>query len=58
MNPSLKELCDLIADEGVKYAHQHKELFLEVVKETTDEAIPEKQVDSIFRITGYPLRWP
>jgi len=56
MNPSLKELCDLIADEGVKYAHQHKELFLEVVKETTDEAIPEKQVDSIFRIFSF-LNW-
>ena len=56
MNSSLLELCNLIADEGAKYAHQHKELFLEVVKETTDKAIPEKQVGTIFKIFSF-LNW-
>lgn len=56
MNSSLLELCNLIAEEGAKYAHQHKELFLEVVKETTDKAIPEKQVDTIFKIFSF-LNW-
>lgn len=56
MNSSLLELCNLIADQGSKYAHQHKELFLEVVKETTGQAISEKQVDTIFKIFSF-LNW-
>ncbi|MEA2005796.1 MAG: hypothetical protein U9O50_06000 [Acidobacteriota bacterium] len=56
MNSSLLELCNLVADQGAKYAHQDKELFLEVVKETTDKAISEKQVDAIFKIFSF-LNW-
>jgi hypothetical protein len=56
MNSSLLELCKLIADQGVKSAHQHKELFLEVVKETTGQTIPQKQVDTIFKIFSF-LNW-
>ncbi|MBW1712169.1 MAG: hypothetical protein JRJ59_03375 [Deltaproteobacteria bacterium] len=56
MNSSLLELCNLIADEGVKYAHQHKQLFLEVVAETAHKAISNKQIDSIFKIFSF-LNW-
>jgi len=56
MNSSLLELCNLIADEGAKYAHQHKELFLNVVKDTTGKVIPEEQVDTIYKIFSF-LNW-
>jgi hypothetical protein len=56
MSSSLRELCNLLADQGTKYAHQHKELFLEVVKETTDKAISKKQGDTIFKIFSF-LNW-
>ena len=56
MNSSLIELCNLIAEQGAKYAHQHKELFLEVLKETTDKALSEKQVDTVFKIFSF-LNW-
>lgn len=56
MNSSLLELCNLIADRGAKYAHQHKQIFLEVMKEKMDKAISEKQVDTIFEILSF-LNW-
>ena len=56
MNSSLLGLCNLIADEGAKYAHQHKELFLNIVKETTDKAVTEEQVDTIYKIFSF-LNW-
>jgi len=56
LNSSLLELCNLIADEGAKYAYQQKELFLNVVKEVTDKPIPEKQVDTILKIFSF-LNW-
>lgn len=56
MNSSLLELCNLIADQGAKYAHQHKELFLQVVKETANKPISEKQIDTIFKIFSF-LNW-
>ena len=56
MNSSLLELCNLIADQGAKYAHQHKELFLKVVKETADKPVSEKQIDAIFKIFSF-LNW-
>ena len=56
MNSSLLKLCDLIADQGVGYARQHKELFLKIAKETTDKAISEKQVNTIFKIFAF-LSW-
>jgi len=56
MNSSLLELCNLIADEGAKYAYQHKELFLEVVKDTTGKAIPEEKVDTVYKIFSF-LNW-
>jgi hypothetical protein len=56
MNSSLLELCNLIADQGAKYAHQHKELFLQVVKETSDKPISEKQIDAIFKMFSF-LNW-
>lgn len=56
MNSSLLELCNLIAEEGAKYAHQHKELFLNVVKETTGKTIPEEKVDTVYKIFSF-LNW-
>jgi len=53
MNSSLLELCNLIAEEGAKYAHQHKELFLNVVKETTGKTIPEEKVDTVYKIFSF-----
>ena len=53
MNSSLLELCNLIADEGSKYAHQHKELFLELVKNITGQTISEKQADIIFKMFSF-----
>jgi hypothetical protein len=50
------ELCNLIADQGAKYAHQHKVQFLNVVKETTGKAIPEEQIDTIYKIFSF-LNW-
>lgn len=56
MNSSLLELCDLIADEGAKYAHHHKELLLTFVKEATHKSIPEEQVDTVYKIFCF-LNW-
>ena len=56
MNSSLLELCNLIAEEGAKHAYQHKELFLNVVKETTGKVIPEEKVDTIYKICSF-LNW-
>lgn len=56
MNSSLMELCDLIADEGAKYAHHRKELFLTFVEETTHKAIPKEQVDTVYKIFCF-LNW-
>jgi hypothetical protein len=56
LNSSLLELCSLIADEGAKYAYQHKELLLNTVKDATDKAVAEQQVDTIFKIFSF-LNW-
>jgi hypothetical protein len=56
MNSSLLKLCNLIADQGAKYAHQHKKLFLEVVKEMAGQPISDRQVDTIFKIFSF-LNW-
>ena len=55
-NSSLKGLCDLIADEGAEYAHQHTEIFLEIIRDTTDKAISREQVDETFKIFSF-LNW-
>ncbi len=56
MNSSLKGLCDLIADQGAGYAHQHTEIFLEIIRGTTDKAILREQVDETFKIFAF-LNW-
>ncbi len=56
MNSSLKGLCDLIADQGTKYAHQHTELFLEVIRGVTDRAISQEQIDNTFKVFAF-LNW-
>ncbi len=56
MNSSLKGLCDLIANEGAEYAHQHTEIFLEIIRGTTDKAISREQVDETFKIFAF-LNW-
>ena len=56
INSSLKGLCDLIANEGAEYAHQHTEIFLEIIRSTTDKAISKKQVDETFKIFAF-LNW-
>lgn len=56
MNSSLLELCNLIANQGAQYAHQHKEIFLKIVKETTDKSISKRQSDTIFKIFSF-LNW-
>ncbi|MFZ7128625.1 MAG: hypothetical protein ACOWWM_20925 [Desulfobacterales bacterium] len=53
---ALIELCNLIADEGSKYAYQQKELFLDVVKEFTDKVISKGDGDFIFKIFSF-LNW-
>lgn len=50
MNSSLQDLCNLIADQGAKYAHQHTELFLEIMRDARDKAISKEQVDKTFKI--------
>ena len=56
MNSSLLELCNLIAEEGAKHAHQHKELFLNVVKEMTGKAMPEEKAHTVYKIFSF-LNW-
>ena len=56
MNSSLKGLCDLIADQGAEYAHQHTEIFLEIIRGTTDKEISREQVDETFKIFAF-LNW-
>jgi hypothetical protein len=56
MNSSLKGLCDLIADQGAEYAHQHTEIFLEIIRGRTDKAISREQVDETFKIFAF-LNW-
>jgi len=55
-NSSLKDLCDLIANQGAEYAHQHTEIFLEITRGTTDKAISREQVDKTFEIFAF-LNW-
>ena len=56
INSSLKGLCDLIANQGAEYAHQHTELFLEITRGTTDKAISREQIDETFKIFAF-LNW-
>ena len=56
MDSSLKGLCDLIANEGAEYAHQHTEIFLEIIRSTTDKEISREQVDGTFKIFAF-LNW-
>jgi len=56
MNSSLQDLCNLIANQGAEYAHRHKQLFLEIAKETTDKFITEEQVDIVFKTFSF-LNW-
>ncbi len=56
MNSSLLELCNLVAEEGVKYAYEHKELFLELVKNITGQTMSGKQGDSIYKMFSF-LNW-
>ena len=56
MNSSLKCLCDLIADGGAEYAHQHTEIFLEITRGTTDKTISREQADKTFKIFAF-LNW-
>ncbi len=53
---SLKGLCDLIANQGAEYAHQHTEIFLEITRGTTDKEISREQVDETFKIFAF-LNW-
>jgi hypothetical protein len=56
MDSSLKGLCDLIANQGAEYAHQHTEIFLEITRGTTDKAISREQADETFKIFAF-LNW-
>ena len=56
MNSSLKGLCDLVANQGAEYAHQHTEIFIEITRGTTDKAISREQVDKTFKIFAF-LNW-
>jgi hypothetical protein len=56
MNSSLLELCNLIANQGAEYARQHRDVFSEVVKETTGRPVTEKQIQTIFKIFSF-LTW-
>jgi divalent metal cation (Fe/Co/Zn/Cd) transporter len=55
-NSSLKGLCDLIANQGAEYAHQHTEIFLEIIRGSTDKVISREQVDETFKIFAF-LNW-
>jgi hypothetical protein len=56
MNSSLLELSNLIANQGAEYARQHRDLFLEVVKQMTGRPVSAKQVETIFKIFSF-LNW-
>ena len=56
MNSPLKGLCNLIANQGAEYAHQHKEIFLEIIRGATDKAISREQADETFKIFAF-LNW-
>ena len=56
VNSSLEGLCDLIANQGSEYAHQHTGLFLEITRSTTDKTISREQADKTFKIFAF-LNW-
>ena len=56
MDSSLKGLCDLIANQGAEYAHQHTEIFLEIIRSATDKTISREQADETFKIFAF-LNW-
>lgn len=56
MNSSLQDLCDLIANQGAEYAHQHRELFVEIVRESTNKEMAKEKVDQTFKIFAF-LNW-
>ncbi len=56
INSSLKGLCDLIANQGAEYAHQHTEIFLEITRGNTDKSISREQVDKTFIIFAFVNR--
>lgn len=53
---SLKGLCDLIANQGAEYAHQNTDIFLEIIRGSTDKTISEEQVDETFKVFSF-LNW-
>ena len=56
MNSSLQDLCDLIANQGAQYAHQHRELFVEIVRESTNKEMAKEKIDQTFKIFAF-LNW-
>ncbi len=56
MNSSLLKLCNLIADQGANYAHQHTDFLLKVVKEVANKSASEEQSEAIFKIFSF-LGW-
>jgi hypothetical protein len=56
MSSSLKGLCNLIANQGAEYAHEHTEIFLEIIRDNTEIEISREQVDKVFKIFAF-LNW-
>lgn len=56
MNSSLKDLCNLIANQGAEYAHKHTEIFSEIIRTATEKVISREQIDKTFIIFSF-LNW-
>ncbi|MBM7614804.1 hypothetical protein [Alkaliphilus hydrothermalis] len=56
MNLAMNDLCNLVANEGARYALHHNELLLEIINDTTDRTLSYEQRNVCFEIFSF-LNW-
>lgn len=56
MTPSLQELCNLIADQGVKKAGSLRAIFATISNKVTGKDLGKKESDTVFKVFSF-LNW-
>ncbi|MCG2811213.1 MAG: hypothetical protein L6428_07125 [Candidatus Aminicenantes bacterium] len=56
MTPSLQEICNLIADQGVKKAESLRVIFATISSKVTGKDLGKKELDTVFKIFSF-LNW-
>jgi len=56
LKSSLVELCDLVAEQGLQYAKQNQEQFLQIVLDVTERQVSETQSRTVLEVFAF-LSW-